>query len=176
MPNYCFYCGNDGGVFNCQSDTERDACGYYNSPKTPDHLEICDFCSANSVDGNVCKTLNDAIYCACYETGETQLSISNWGRRTFPGVSLYSAVVRMLQEAHELVSLFWIDRDHALQHPKLPDKAKIAGEIADVYNTLVGVADRAGVDIQEAVNTKMEINRKRNWKIGKDGYGQNVVE
>lgn len=110
----------------------------------------------------------------CDIFSETQATIGRWQKRTFPNVSLYSSVVRMLQEAHELVGLFWIDRDHALQHPKMPDRDRIAGEIADVYITLVGVAVKAGVSIQDAVNTKMEINRKRTWKIDPSGNGQHV--
>lgn len=138
MPNFCFFCGNDGGIFNCGEIQQANICPLYK------------------------------------EVSEDQDTIGQWQKQTFPGASLYSAVVRMLQEAHELVGLFWIDRDHALQHPKMPDKDKIAGEIADVYITLVGVAEKAGVNIQQAVNTKMKINRERVWKIDASGNGYHV--
>ena len=143
MPAFCFYCGADGGVFNCQSDTEILDCKWYKKTLEP---------------------LDSFM--------ETQKSIGDWQSKTFPNVSLYSSVVRMLQEAHELVGLFWIDRDHALQHPQMPPTAKIANEIADVYITLVGVAEKAGINIEQAVNDKMKVNRQRKWKIGKDGCGQ----
>ena len=136
----------------------------------------CDFCGSHRLDleEGRCLSLQMANMCDIFT--ETQVTIGRWQKRIFPNVSLYSSVVRMLQEAHELVGLFWIDRDHALQHPQMPHKAKIANEIADVYITLVGVAERAGVNIEQAVNDKMEINRKRKWTISNDGTGQHMRE
>ena len=134
----------------------------------------CDFCGCNFDRSNPCETLAKAEICDVFT--ENQATIGRWQKRVFPGVSLYSSVVRMLTEAHELVGLFWIDRDHALQHPKMPDKDRIAGEIADVYITLVAVAEKAGVNIESAVNKKMEINRQRKWTISKDGTWQHMRE
>lgn len=133
----------------------------------------CDFCGHSR--NVICKNIGESGDCIG-NFNEDQHTIGRWQKRIFPGVSLYSAVVRMLTEAHELVGLFWIDRDHALQHPKMPDKDRIAGEIADVYITLVDVAEKAGVNIQNAVDKKMEINRNRKWAISNDGTGQHLRE
>jgi hypothetical protein len=69
-----------------------------------------------------------------------------WQRATFPHGTAASAADHLLREAVEL-----------------QDVPTDADEIADVFLLIVGVADRAGVNLADAVARKLAINRARTW-------------
>ena len=48
------------------------------------------------------------------------------------------------------------------------DEEEYADELADVIIASLSVAGKLGIDIDEAVQRKMEINRERPWKHGKE--------
>lgn len=59
-------------------------------------------------------------------------------------------------EAAEVLELFqWIE--------KAPDPQRVAGELADVTLYLLQLASVSGIDLEEAVLTKLEENYKREW-------------
>ena len=49
------------------------------------------------------------------------------------------------------------------------DNSAFCEELADVIIMCLSVAGYLGIDIDEAVRRKMEINRSRPWKHGKEG-------
>ena len=51
------------------------------------------------------------------------------------------------------------------------DGEKYAEELADVIISSLSVAGKLGIDIDAAVRRKMEINKARPWKHGKDEQG-----
>lgn len=81
---------------------------------------------------------------------ETQDSITTWQYETFGKTTPWDAFQRMQLE-------YWELRNACYEG----DVAKIATELADVYITLVRIAQEINVDLQTEVNAKMEINRNR---------------
>lgn len=71
-----------------------------------------------------------------------------WQRDTFPHGNPASVSAHLYDEVCELVA-----------DPTDPN------EIADCFILIAGVADRAGVDLVDAVQRKMAINRARKWGI-----------
>ena len=67
----------------------------------------------------------------------------------------------MIVEAAELVEHFqWLTEDQSQTLP--PDKlAEVEQEIADIQIYLIRLADKLGIDMEQAVNAKMELNEKR---------------
>ena len=67
----------------------------------------------------------------------------------------------MIVEAAELVEHFqWLTEDQSQTLP--PDKlAEVEQEIADIQIYLIRLADKLGIDMQQAVNAKMELNEKK---------------
>lgn len=49
------------------------------------------------------------------------------------------------------------------------DKAHYAEEMADVFIALLSTAEELGINLGSEVVRKMEINRERPWKHGKEG-------
>ena len=94
---------------------------------------------------------------------ETQETIEAWREATFgpcdldPEQALLNALNRFGEEVDELM-----DED---------EPAKMAGELADVYLTLCGIASRLGVDLHDEVDRKMGVNRGRKWRKGAVGHG-----
>lgn len=82
-----------------------------------------------------------------------------WDRVTFPTdcarlildevVELYSAAFYVKQENYE-------------------DYQEFVDELSDVIIMCLSVAGKLGIDIDAAVRRKMEINRARPWKHGKE--------
>ncbi len=67
----------------------------------------------------------------------------------------------MIVEAGELVEHFqWLteDQSHALPPNKL---AEVEQEIADIQIYLIRLADKLGIDMEQAVNAKMKLNEKK---------------
>jgi NTP pyrophosphatase (non-canonical NTP hydrolase) len=95
----------------------------------------------------------------------TQGRISQWAEETFGPVSSNARVAaRANEEMAELLRALTAD-------DKNPGAA---AEIADVMIVLYRLADRLGVDVQDQVNKKMEINAARTWSRSGDGHGYHV--
>jgi NTP pyrophosphatase (non-canonical NTP hydrolase) len=54
--------------------------------------------------------------------------------------------------------------------------AKAGEEIADIILCLHGVTAALGINIAYEVDRKMEINRKRKWRISDQGHGYHVKD
>lgn len=97
------------------------------------------------------NTLRDAIY-------EDAVKHGLWGRHYGPA---YCAEL-IHDEASELdlAAMDW-ERDDNYD-------SEFCEELADVIITALSVAGNLGIDIDAAVRGKMEINKSRPWKHGKD--------
>lgn len=96
---------------------------------------------------------------------ETQKTISDWANETFgTATSNMRIAVRANEEMAELLRALSAD-DYS---------SKAGEEIADVLIVLCRVAERLGVSIENEVNKKMAINRKRQWKKDGTGHGYHV--
>lgn len=96
---------------------------------------------------------------------ETQQSISKWANETFgPASSNARVAARANEEMAELLRALTAD-DQDL---------KAVDEIADVLIILYRLADRFGIDLHEAVDLKMAINRNRVWNKDGSGHGYHV--
>jgi NTP pyrophosphatase (non-canonical NTP hydrolase) len=63
-------------------------------------------------------------------------------------------------EAAEVLELFqWRE--------KAPDPERLAGELADVTLYLLQLASISGIDLEQAVLEKLEINANRDWDAGR---------
>ena len=100
------------------------------------------------------NTLRDAIY-------EDAVAHGLWDRDYGP---TYCAEL-ILDEASEL--------DSAAIDCECDDNvdSEFCEELADVIITALSVAGALGIDIDAAVRSKMEINRARPWKHGKEDQG-----
>lgn len=96
---------------------------------------------------------------------ETQQSISQWASETFgePGNNLQVAI-RANTEMAELLRCLATDDAH-------PDAGE---EVADIVIVLQRLATRLGIDLWQAVETKMVINRQRVWLLDGHGHGYHV--
>lgn len=96
---------------------------------------------------------------------ENQQTISQWASETFgePGSNLRVAI-RANTEMAELLRCLATDDAH-------PEAAE---EVADVVIVLQRLATRLGVDLRQMVDTKMAINRKREWLLDGQGHGYHV--
>jgi NTP pyrophosphatase (non-canonical NTP hydrolase) len=96
---------------------------------------------------------------------ETQATISQWADETFgTGGSNARAAARANEEMAELLRDLTSDD----QSPKAGD------EIADVFIVLYRVATKLGVDVQDAIEAKMILNRSRTWAKDGTGHGYHV--
>lgn len=96
---------------------------------------------------------------------ETQASISSWAEATFGPVGANVRVAaRANEEMAELLRVLATD-----------DKSPMAAiEIADVVIVLYRLAARLGVDLHDAIDVKMAVNRSREWKLDGTGHGYHV--
>lgn len=95
---------------------------------------------------------------------ETQETISQWAEETFgPASSNARVAARANEEMSELLRKLTTDDDH--------EDAPV--EIADVVIVLYRLAARMGVDLHELINSKMAINREREWVLD-EGHGYHV--
>ena len=53
--------------------------------------------------------------------------------------------------------------EHFQWHEEVKDKEELASELADVALYLLELASVAGIDLEEAILKKLEINRTREW-------------
>lgn len=94
-----------------------------------------------------------------------QEGIADWADETFGTASSNARVAaRANEEMAELLRALTSDD----QHPKA------AEEVADIIIILCRLAQRMGFDLEDEIDRKMEINRKRRWNIDKDGHGYHV--
>lgn len=93
---------------------------------------------------------------------ETSRTIADWGRETFGDAKPRTLALRAREELDELIQ--------AIEAKDSDDDIVI--EAADVTILLHRLAGTLGTELAEAVNTKMEINRKREWVKSGDGTGQ----
>jgi NTP pyrophosphatase (non-canonical NTP hydrolase) len=97
---------------------------------------------------------------------EDQISITAWGEETFgPATGPDVLVARALVEMDELLEVV-----------RAGDLAAAALETADVFILLYRVASLCGFDVQDAVDRKMQINRKRRWRRTGDGTGSHIKD
>ncbi len=65
--------------------------------------------------------------------------------------------VSLVLEASEVLEHFqWAETS--------PDKAELAGELADVMLYLLQIASLHGIDLGQAVMDKLDVNHQRQWK------------
>jgi NTP pyrophosphatase (non-canonical NTP hydrolase) len=95
---------------------------------------------------------------------ETQSSIESWRLATFGTVSPQLIAARMNVEVAELLL--------ELARPN-PSVKKIEGECADVLIVLYGICEAYGIELHNAVDRKMAVNRGRTWDV-RDGVGQHL--
>jgi NTP pyrophosphatase (non-canonical NTP hydrolase) len=96
---------------------------------------------------------------------ETQKTIGDWADEAFGKVTSFVGTgIRANTEMAELLD--------ALQNNKSP--AEIAIECADVVIVLKRLCEAMGVDLDEAIITKMAINRSRTWVLDGHGHGQHI--
>jgi hypothetical protein len=131
---------------------------------------------------------------------ETQQTIGNWARATFPGGDDLSPrhCVRLLEEVVELCLAAGaryrdihvavasvLEKDGAVMSllggvmdvaGGTCDPGKVPEEMADCAIVLDVLAERRGVDLRAEVDIKMARNRKRTWRVGADGTGYHTSE
>lgn len=86
-----------------------------------------------------------------------QAEIAGWIDQVHPDRTLLSIVAKLLGEAAELLSAE--TEDNPL-------------EIADCAILILDYAHLAGIDLEEAILAKLEINRCRRWRIAPTGAMQ----
>lgn len=96
---------------------------------------------------------------------ESQRTISDWALKTFgnTGTNLRVAI-RANEEMAELLRELSVD----------DNSPKAVTEIADILIVLYRLADRMGYDLHDVIDAKMQVNRKREWKLDKTGCGKHV--
>jgi NTP pyrophosphatase (non-canonical NTP hydrolase) len=99
------------------------------------------------------------------EMRETQQSISWWASETFGPVS---SNIRVAARANEEMAELLRALSTNDKNPKAHE------EMADVLIVLFRLAARMGIDLLDAVDKKMEINRSREWKLDGSGHGYHV--
>ncbi len=96
---------------------------------------------------------------------ETQESISQWCEATFgPTGSNARVAARANEEMAELLRALTVD----------DAQAKAPEEIADIVIILFRLATRLGVDLQQEIDRKMAVNRRRVWNLDGSGHGYHV--
>ncbi len=97
---------------------------------------------------------------AAKRSAETQRSINEWQRQTFPDATLDGVIGHLREEFQE-----FLDSN---------DQLETAVEAADLVILLYCWAAINGVDLHAAIDAKMKINRARTWNIQQDGTGRHT--
>ena len=93
---------------------------------------------------------------------ETQQTINEWQRENFPNSTLAGVVRHLREEVGEFFeALQYATNDYA-----------VVSEAADIVILLYAWADKVQIDLHKAIDSKMAINRARNWNIQPDGTGR----
>jgi NTP pyrophosphatase (non-canonical NTP hydrolase) len=93
---------------------------------------------------------------------ENQETIAAWRLETFGKTTLFATFKRARKEWREL-------QDRIDAHAKTTD---LAAEVADIVIVLYAFLEIMGLDLHEAIDRKMAINRSREWVLNGDGTGQ----
>jgi len=94
---------------------------------------------------------------------ETSQSIAQWGTTTFGDADTVKAyAIRAQEELAELIDAIETGEPHK----------NIALEAADVTILLHRIAGTLSLELYDAVDEKMAINRKRKWTPSGNGVGQ----
>jgi len=94
---------------------------------------------------------------------ETSHTIAQWGTETFGDAdSVKAYAVRAQEELAELIEAIENGESHS----------DIAHEAADVTILLHRITSTLGLELYDAVDEKMTINRKRKWTPSGNGVGQ----
>lgn len=88
-----------------------------------------------------------------------QADISDWANELNPGRTPLSTIAKLLEEIGELIA-----------SKRMDDPL----ELADVFILALDLAYLQKVDIAEAVERKMRVNRARNWRIADNGSMSHV--
>jgi len=94
---------------------------------------------------------------------ETQATITEWAK----SVGIKPDILRAVMRAKE-------EMDEALVDISRGDIAAAGVELADVVICLHVAASLMGVDLQAAIDTKMQINRNRTWRVDATGCAYHV--
>ncbi|MBB76579.1 MAG: hypothetical protein CMJ75_18900 [Planctomycetaceae bacterium] len=112
-----------------------------------------------------------------FEPNETQRSITDWSRETFGETKDPRLVFDRLDEEFDELRYEVRKAGEASDRGEDFIDDDIASEVADVGILLYQVAHSYGIDVHEAIDAKMKINRRRKWKTtGVAGIGQHVEE
>lgn len=96
--------------------------------------------------------------------------ITGWQDSVFTRATPLSAVTHLQREAIELT--FAIQTKHLKRENGDSD---IQAELADCFLLIIGVAHLSGIDLEQAVEEKMAINRRRVWgEPDSDGVVEHV--
>ncbi len=95
---------------------------------------------------------------------ETQATINEWIEATFGAAgSNLSVAARANEEMAELLMGLAVDDNH----PKAVEEA------ADIAIILYRLAQRRGINLHDAIDAKMAVNRARKWNVA-NGHGYHV--
>lgn len=93
------------------------------------------------------------------QLGRVAHEIVLWQRETFPDQDVPSTVAHLRDEVEK----------------ELGDGETIdAHEIADCIFLLLAIADRSGIDLVAALESKLVINKKRSWERLSDGSHRHI--
>lgn len=95
---------------------------------------------------------------------ETYTSIGEWALKTFGFGRTTSCYLKLGEEFGELARPI-----------QKQDTAKATKEMADMVIVLCHMAASMGVDLGQAIEDKMAVNRARTWEITPEGTGVHVV-
>jgi len=94
---------------------------------------------------------------------ETSQTIAQWGSETFgDATSVKAYALRAQEELTELIEAIEAGEP----------KKNIAHEAADVAILLHRITGTLGLELYQAIDEKMAINRKRKWTPSGNGVGQ----
>ena len=87
------------------------------------------------------------------------LGITAWANEAFPGRTDTGMYLKMYSEIAEMIDA---------------DDTHVGAEVADVLIMVLDFAKRKGINIEDAIATKMAINRERKWAKNKLGAWSHV--
>ena len=90
---------------------------------------------------------------------EIQKQIVKWHNATFPNANDLAILIKLKEESFELYEQVGIDLTYT--DSELTDAAQM--EIADVIIVACSLLARYGIEIEDIINAKMDINHMRNW-------------
>lgn len=96
---------------------------------------------------------------------ETQATIAAWAEETFGPVA----------EPARLAERAMLEMEELREALSCGSKEDAAHEMADILILLYRAAEETGIDLHQAVNEKMTINRARKWRAAGDGTGSHIA-